>query len=483
MTWYFVMYTLYLVLVFSVSVVIVLENRPPAKTVAWILAVFFLPVTGLLIYLLFGRRRYRGQLINRAGAMQLARRAAYRFYRSSAPAIPEEYYRLIRLFKRQSSAFLYPENRVDLFTDGGDMFKELLRDIRAARHHVHIEFYIIEADEVGERLSRLLMDKVKEGVAVRLIYDDVGCWRVPVKFFRRLKENGVEVRPFLPVQFAKFTPKVNFRNHRKIVVVDGRVGYVGGMNLALRYMKTTDRQRVWRDTHLRLQGSAVQGLQRAFLADWYVASGNLATDNAFYPTEETTLHFRQPERRPEARCASLQIVTSLPTSYWPDIMQGMIYALMRVKRYCYIQTPYFLPTDRFLFALQTAALAGVDVRLMIPEWADRRLLTYASRSYLLDAMKAGVRVYLYQGTFLHAKTWVSDDSLSSCGSTNIDFRSFENNFEVNAFVYDKEMAQAMKRTFLRDAENCYLLNLDSLASRARWHRKLESFIRILAPLL
>lgn len=473
----------YWVLVLCMAVMIVLENRPPVKTVAWILALVFLPVIGLLVYLLFGRRRYRGQLINRAGAIQLARRAAYRFYRSASPEIPEEHYRLIRLFKRQSAAYLYPENRTDVFTDGSKMFGELLKDIAAARHHVHIEFYIIEADAVGNRLSDLLIAKVKEGVKVRLVYDDVGCWNVPSVFFRRMKEAGVEVQAFLPVRFVRFTRKMNYRNHRKIVVIDGKVGYVGGMNLASRYMEGTPGQPAWRDTHMRLQGNAVQGLQRAFLADWYVAANELVTDTGYYPTAERTVRFREPEREPESRRASLQIVTSLPTSYWPDIMQGMVLAMMRTERYCYIQSPYFLPTDRFLFAMQTAALSGVDVRLMIPEWADRRLLTYASRSYLLDAMKAGVRVYLYQGAFLHAKTWVSDDSLSSCGSTNIDFRSFENNFEVNAFVYDRKVALAMKRTFLKDAEKCYLLNLDNLTSRKRWHRRFESFIRILAPLL
>ncbi|MBO5181799.1 MAG: cardiolipin synthase [Paraprevotella sp.] len=480
---YHVLLILYLALVLSAAVVIVLENRPPVKTVAWILSLFFLPVLGLAVYLLFGRRRHRWQLISRAGAIQLARRAAYRFYRSSVPDIPEEHYRLIYLFRRQSAAYLYPNNRTDVFMSGGEMFAELLKDIQAARHHVHVESYIIEDDEVGRSLSDALIAKVREGVQVRLIYDDVGCWNVPSSFFRKMREAGVEVRAFLPVRFAKFTPRVNFRNHRKIVVVDGVVGYVGGMNLARRYVTGDAGKPVWRDTHLRLQGNAVQGLQRAFLADWYVAADELVIDSCYFPKEEQGVWCREPEREPEGRKVSLQIVTSLPTSRWSDIMQGMVLALMRAKRYCYIQTPYFLPTERFLFAMQTAAFSGVDVRLMIPEWADRRLLTYASRSYLLDVMRAGVRVYLYQGAFLHAKTWVSDDSLASCGSTNIDFRSFENNFEVNAFLYDKKVALAMKRQFLADAKKCYLLNLDSLASRARWHRKLESFIRVLAPLL
>lgn len=322
-------------------------------------------------------------------------------------------------------------------------------------------------------------------MSVRLVYDDVGCWNVKNRFFKQMETDGIQVAPFLPVRFPKFTSKVDFRNHRKIVVIDGIIGYVGGMNLAERYFYQVDRsQPVWRDTHVRIMGNAVGGLQRAFLSDWYVAAGQTITDQVYYPREEECRKIMACDREPYvSRNALIQIVTSIPTAPWPDIMQGMILALLRARQYCYLQSPYFMPTERMLFALQTAALAGVDVRLMIPERTDKRFLTWASRSFLHDVMRAGVRVYLYQKGFLHSKTLVCDDTLMSCGSTNIDFRSFERNFEVNAFVYDKEAALHMKKVFQEDQSHCRMLNLETWETRSIWCRVAESSIRLLSPLL
>ena len=283
------------------------------------------------------------------------------------------------------------------------------------------------------------------------------------------------------------------------------------MNLAERYFYQVDKnQPVWRDTHVRIMGNAVGGLQRAFLSDWYVAAGQTITDQVYYPREEECRKIMACDREPyvsrnaliqivtsiptapwpdiipcmiSGHGALIQIVTSIPTAPWPDIMQGMILALLRARQYCYLQSPYFMPTERMLFALQTAALAGVDVRLMIPERTDKRFLTWASRSFLHDVIRAGVRVYLYQKGFLHSKTLVCDDTLMSCGSTNIDFRSFERNFEVNAFVYDKEAALHMKKVFQEDQSHCRMLNLETWETRSIWCRVAESSIRLLSPLL
>lgn len=472
----------YLTIVLSVVLVVVLENRQPVKTVAWILVLTSLPVLGLILYAFFGRNVKREALISRACAIQLARRSVQRFYKSSFPDIPEEHARLMYLFRRKSAALPYADNTVDVFTRGGDMLEQLLHDLRGACRHIHVEFYIFENDEAGRQVSEVLKQKAREGVEVRLIYDDVGCWNVPASFFKDMRKAGVQVHGFLPVRFPKLTSKVNYRNHRKIVVVDGEMGYVGGMNVANRYFNGAQDGSGWRDTHLRLTGNAVAGLQRAFLADWYVGGGELITDARYYPcgTKAYTAPFVPCTTTDRAL---VQIVTSIPTNEWHDIMQGLILVLMRAKRYCYIQSPYFIPTDRMLFAMQTAALAGVDVRLMLSEKADKKILTWASRSYLADVMRAGVRVYLYRPTFLHAKVWVSDDSLFSCGSTNVDFRSFEHNFEINAFVYNKKMAQAMRRVFLADQQKSRLLNLERWNGRSTWRRLSESFIRLLTPLL
>lgn len=475
----------YLLIVFTQMLVVVLENRQPVKTVAWLLVLFFLPVIGLVIYFFFGRNRKREHFVSRACALQLARRSAVRFFQGGFPDLPEEYEPLIRLFKRQSGAFPYANNKVRMFVSGAEMLDNLLRDIAAARHHVHVETYIIEDDTIGRAIQEALIKKAKEGVNVRLIYDDVGCWSVSKRFFKKMKHEGVEVAAFLPVRFPKLTSKVDFRNHRKIVVIDGVIGYVGGMNFADRYVSADKNMDVaWRDTHMRMIGNGVAGLQRAFLSDWNVAAGQTITDNVYYPDEQEVLKTKEEDHEPSLSDSALvQIVTSIPTAPWPDIMQGMILAILRAKKYCYLQTPYFMPTERMLFALQTAALSGVDVRLMLPQYADNRFLTWASRSYLKDVMRAGVRVYLYQKGFIHAKTLVCDDTMASCGSTNIDFRSFERNFEVNAFVYDEHFALGMKESFQKDMGYCKMLNLEMWEARSIWRRIAESLVRLLSPLL
>lgn len=474
---------IYLLIVCSTVIVIVLDNRQPVKTVAWVLVVSSLPVVGLVVYFFFGRNQKKHRLINKTCAIQLARRSAYRYFRTQIPDIPEEHKQLINLFRRQSMAFPYPGNQVNLFTCGTDFLSVLLQDIRRAHHHIHLEFYIWEDDRVGNIVLQELALKVEQGVKVRVIVDDVGCWKVKTAFFDKMTKAGIEVAVFMPVRFPKLTSKVNFRNHRKIVVIDGTLGFMGGMNLADRYFYSQKKQQAWRDSHIRIEGSAVAGLQRAFLADWYVACEELIDDACYYPTENKHTGYVGNTDMRSGKAALIQIVTSIPTNVWQDIMQGMILSLLRAKRYCYIQSPYFMPTDRLLYALQTAALAGVDVRLMIPEKADSKIVAWASRSYLKDVMRAGVRVYLYQDTFLHAKTWVTDDSLSSCGSTNMDFRSLEHNFEVNAFIFDRKMALTMKRVFLEDQKKCRLLNLHTWEERSKWRQLGESFIRVLSPLL
>lgn len=464
--------------------VVVFENRRPVKTVAWLLVLFCLPILGMIIYFFFGSNRKREHFVSRACSIQLARRSAVRFYQGGFPDMPEEHEPLIKLFRRQSNAFPYAGNKVRFFTEGKSMLDSLLEDIAAARHHIHLEFYIIEDDIVGRRVRDALASKVREGVSVRFIYDDVGCWNVKRSFFRKMKQAGIEVASFLPVRFPKLTSKVDFRNHRKIVVIDGIIGYVGGMNLAERYFSDScGGGKSWRDTHLRMMGNAVTGLQRAFMADWNVATGQTITEQVYYPQEEEGRRIVLSDKNPYVSDSVLvQIVSSIPTAPFPEIMQGMILAVMKARKYCYLQSPYFMPTEGMMFALQTAALSGVDVRLMIPERSDKCLLTWGTRAYLADAMHAGVRVYLYRAGFLHSKTFVCDDTLSSCGSTNIDFRSFERNFEVNAFMYDGRTALFMKEMFLKDQEHCHLLNVENWEHPSVRRRMRDSFIRLLAPL-
>jgi cardiolipin synthase len=305
-----------------------------------------------------------------------------------------------------------------------------------------------------------------------MIYDDVGCWSVKNSFFERLRDEGIEVHGFMPVKFPAFTSKANYRNHRKICVIDGKVGFIGGMNIALRYVKG-NKQQPWRDTHLRIVGNAVYGLQNAFLIDWFFVDRTLITDRKYYP-----------EFINKDNSCVVQIVTSSPIQPWPEIMQGYVRILLEAKRYVYMETPYFLPTEPVLFAMRTAALAGVDVRLMLPLHGDAKFVEWASRSYVEEVIEAGVNVYLYKPGFNHSKLLVCDDSLSSCGSTNIDFRSFENNFEANAFIYDEGMALRIKKIFLDDQRECVHIGKSTRIKAQPFLLRLwESLIRLLSPLM
>jgi cardiolipin synthase len=349
----------------------------------------------------------------------------------------------------------------------------LLYEIGQAKHHIHLISYIIEDDPVGRLVADALMDKARQGIEVRLIYDDVGCWRVKKAFFEHMRDAGIDVHAFMPVHFPVFTSKVNYRNHRKICVIDGKVGFIGGMNIAYRYVKGTAKQ-TWRDTHLRIKGRGVYGLQKAFLVDWYFVDRSLIGGQKYYPIIEPT----------QTNSCIAQVVTSSPIAEWPDIMQGYVRILLEARKYVFIETPYFLPTEPVLFAMRTAALAGVDVRLLVPMHPDTRLAKWASHSYMTETIKSGIKVYFYKPGFNHSKLLICDDSLCTCGSTNVDFRSFENNFESNIFFYDEQMALRMKQVFLDDLANSVLMNGQLRVDRRPFMVRLwESLIRLLAPLL
>ncbi len=461
---------LYFVIIIGTIIVVILDNRNPVKTMAWVLVLFFLPVVGLAFYFFFGRSTRKEKLISKKGYTRLIKRPMAEYQAQKAFKYPEDQHQLMRFFRKINNALPFEGNKIEVYTDGLSMLQSLIKEISKAQHHIHLQFYIFEDDSVGRLLRDLLMDKARQGVEVRLLYDDVGCWRVPHAFYEEMRGAGIEVRSFLKVRFPLFTSKVNYRNHRKIVVIDGRVAFTGGMNIALRYMRGFS-WGIWRDTHIKIEGKAVYGLQTSFLTDWYVVDRTLITSSRYFPEVEACGN------------ALIQIVTSDPVGEWRDIMQGLLIAISSSRKYFYIQTPYLLPTEPILLALKTAALAGVDIRIMIPERADTWLTHLGSLSYLDDMMRAGVKIYLYQKGFLHSKLMVSDDTLSTVGSTNMDFRSFEHNFEVNAFMYDTASALALKEIFLQDQKDAILLQQKTWMKRPWYQKAKESIVRLLAPLL
>ena len=459
--------SVFLLAVVATIIVVVLENRNPVKTLAWVLVLSFLPVVGLVLYFFFGRDVRKEKLISRRGYFRLNKYPLAEYYERKSG---EDRHQLMRFFRKVNGSLPFDGNAVDIYTTGYRMLSDLLKAIDGARHHIHLQFYIFEDDAVGRLVRDALIRKVKEGVEVRLLYDDVGSWKVKQEFFEQMRVEGVETRGFLKVRFPMFTSKVNYRNHRKVVVIDGCIGFVGGMNIAMRYLKGV-LWGEWRDTHIRIEGCAVYGLQVSFLTDWYAADHSLITSSQYYP------------EIPVCGESSVQIVTSNPIGGGASIMQGLLVAITNSRKYFYIQTPYLLPTEPILLALKTAALGGVDVRIMIPERADSRITHLATLSYLDELMECGVRIYRYKKGFLHSKLMVSDDTVSTVGSTNMDFRSFVHNFEVNAFKYDYGTALRMKEIFLADQKDAELLQLKEWRLRPWYQKVKESVIRLFAPLL
>lgn len=471
--WIFIV--LYVAVIVGIMLTVLMDNRQPAKTIAWVLVLLFVPVVGIVLYIFFGQNTRKMKLISGRSLDQLSKRSMLEFVEQRNLRMPEYFSSLVRLFTNQSLALPFKDNAVEFYTDGYQFFPALLQAIKGATNHIHLDTYIIADDPLGRLVSDALIAKAREGVEVRLIYDDVGCWRVPERFFDRMRQAGVKVSSFMPVRFPAFTSKVNYRNHRKVCVIDGTQGFIGGMNIALRYVKGLhDGSLPWRDTHMRLRGSVVYALQRAFLVDWYFVDRTLINDHRYYPPMPWHIE----------NDSLAQVVTSSPIGQWPDIMQGYVRILLEAKRYVYMETPYFLPTEPVLFAMRTAALAGVDVRLMIPRRSDAWLIQLASMSYVTETLEAGVKVRLYEKGFNHSKLLVADDRISTCGSTNIDFRSFENNFEANVFFYDRQTALRIKDIYMRD-EACSInfSEASELHHRPYIHRFVESLLRLLSPLL
>lgn len=461
----------YAIVVFSTTLVVVLDNRQPAKTIAWIVVLTFLPVVGLVFFYFFGQNIRKERFISRKTFNLLTQNMLAEAREDGPGVVPEKYAQLVRMLELKNRSVPSAGNDVRLLTSGREYLAALLRDIGQARHHIHIETYIIEDDAVGRLLRDALADKAREGVEVRLLYDDVGCWNVPDHFFKTFSRSGIQAHAFLPVRFPSLTHKVNYRNHRKICIIDGQKGYIGGMNFALRYAGRHKEQ--WRDLHLSLRGGAVGSLQRIFLSDWCFVTDNVVSDACYFPAPE----------HPSKEGALLQIVSSNPVSRFPEIMYGLTWAIQHARRYLYVQTPYFMPTEPVLQALRSAAMSGVDVRLMVPLKPDGFWLRWGNDSYFADVLRAGVRVFRHAPGFLHSKCLVMDDDWCTVGSSNMDFRSFDNNFEANAFIYDAAVARHLKQEFLDDLQNCREILWEDWKRRSYARRLMESNTRILSPLL
>lgn len=464
-------YIVYFLVLISTLMVVIMENRNPLKTMSWVMILIFLPAIGLIIYFVFGQKWYKRHRIDKRIYNMISRPQLRNDFKKNIK-LPEKYARLAELLKKTESSLPYSGNSVETYYDGYSFYDSLIKEISKAKHHIHIEFYIFMSDEIGNLIKDILIDKAKKGIKIRIIIDDLGSWGIKKDFLRDMEKAGIEFTKFLPVTFPIISNKINYRNHRKLVVIDGKTAFLGGMNIANRYLKGIS-WGTWRDTQVKIEGHAVHELQTIFLLDWNFATKEvIKTDKDYFPINcENT------------GSATILTATSTPFNEWRRIMQGIILSIAKAKDYFYIQTPYFMPTEPVICAMQTAALAGIDIRLIIPNKSDSIMTQLATRSYLKDILKAGVKVYFYQPGFIHSKMIVSDDILSIIGSTNMDFRSFEQNFELNTFILDEKTALSFKEQFIKDQKNSRRITLHNWNKRPFYFKLKESIVRIFSPLL
>lgn len=467
-------------MIFAV-IVIFLERKDAGATWAWLLVLFFIPGLGFLLYLFLGRNLNRKGLFQwedqkKIGLAQMISKQILEITTNKFPYkndIERKYHDLIFMHLINNHALLTQDNEVEIFTDGKKKFDSLLQDIQNAKDHIHLQYYIFKKDEIGKTLLKALIAKAKEGIKVRILYDDLGSRRLTKRFFKELKEAGGEVEAFFASKFHFINLRLNYRNHRKLAIIDGKIGYIGGFNVGDEYLGKNPKFGYWRDTHLRIQGSAVLEIQTRFILDWNQAS------------YRHDIHYT-PNLFPKnigKGDVSIQIVSSGPDSEWEQIKNGYIKMISSAKKSIWIQTPYFIPDASVLDALRIASLSGIDVRIMIPNKPDHMFVYWATYSYIGEMLKAKAKVYVYDNGFIHSKKIIVDNEISSVGSANIDMRSFRLNFEVNAFVYDENIAQELTNRYESDMELSKELTLEKYMERSKYIRFKESISRLLSPIL
>lgn len=469
----------YLVAVTTV-IFVILDNRPPLKTLSWILVLLFLPLIGLIFYFYFGHNFKKERLFE--GKRRIDSERTQRMlkeqsidinlhHREVGEAIQK--WKVIKLLLKNSKTRLSVRNKLKILNNGPETFNEIFRAIKSAKRHIHIEYYIIEEGEVADQLKNLLIQKLGEGVEVRFIYDSVGSWNLSSEFLNDLETAGAKVSGFMQVLFRSFTSKLNYRNHRKIIIVDGKIGFLGGINISDKYLSVDPELGIpWRDTHLSVEGECVYDLQVIFLTDWYFLSDeNLENEEEYFPSNQIR------NNKP------VQILASGPDTEYAAVMKAYFSAITTAEKSVFIVSPYFIPNESVLTAIKSAAGSGVEVKIILPSVSDTKLVQFSSRSYFEDLMEMGVEIYLYQTGFIHSKIIIVDGLLSSIGTANMDFRSFEQNMEVNAIIYDRDTASQLTRQFLIDLDNSEKINPESWKNRSRLIKIIESFSRLFAPLL
>jgi len=467
--------------IFLALTVIFLERRNISATWSWIMILFFIPIFGFILYLVLGQKLKKRKLHKLLGEHRVIIQNTLQNQKSQIrsrelqftdPAT-ENYREVIYMNLRTGYSLYTSNNEVEIFIDGNQKFDSLLEDIAAATHHIHLVYYIVRDDDLGRRLIHALTERAKQGIEVKFLYDHIGSSRLPKRFFAEFIAAGGETVAFFPSKIPYLNLKINYRNHRKLVIIDGTIGYIGGFNIGDEYLGLSKQFGPWRDTHLKIYGGAVLQMQAQFLMDWNLAThSTLDLNEQYFPVEEV-----------KTGTIGMQLVASGPDSEYQQIKDAFVKLIYKAHHSICLQTPYFIPDESLMTALKVAANCGVDVKIMLPKIPDHFFVHWATQSYLGELLEAGVKCYLYEKGFMHAKTLVVDEKVASVGTANFDIRSFKLNFEMNAFIYDSQTAVNLKRIFDQDLTYSEQLTLDIYNLRPRSARFKESISRLLSPIL
>ncbi len=461
--------------------IIILDNRPPEVSISWILIIIFLPVAGLILFTLFGINWKKTKLTKQnpetlfSHNLEKILQNQKEFFKDKDIREEEEndQIKLMNLLLNANNSIITLKNSCQVYNSGEMFFSHLLQDIKSAKHSIHLEFYIWTSDSLGEEIKDILIKKAEEGVEVRLLFDGIGSFgRISFKYRRELKRSGIKYRYFLDLAAPLSLIKINYCNHRKIAVIDGNTAYTGGMNVGIEYITGGKYFESWRDTQIRLKGDCVTMLQSVFLVDWYNSGDRLLLEKDYLP-----------EPDPFTPEMTVQIATSGADSKWASIQQMFFTMITNANRDIYIQTPYFIPDQSIMTALETAALSGINVNILMTGKPDKLIPFWAAHTYFEPLINAGVNIFLYRKGFLHSKIVVVDSSIVSIGSCNMDMRSFHINFELNALVYDRETAEKLIETFYNDLKFSETVTRDFISRSGIFKRIRNSIFRILSPVM
>lgn len=457
----------YLLIAIGIVISLLVNGVRPSKTLAWLLAIFTIPVGGILLYLMIGRNRRRYKLLPSQNKIAPIRIEDV----SRLARIPQKHHKIARLIEKNSGFPPTANNTLMYLKDGKTTFESIFAAMENATSFIHLQYYIFEEGQLADRLLDLFAKKIKEGVTIRLIYDGVGSFSLSRSYLNKLKTIGVEVFPFLPFKFGRFLISLNYRNHRKIIVVDDRFAFTGGINISDKYLKGDPVLGNWHDMHLKVEGEAAGHLNHVFLMDWQLVGGqSIGSQNGTAYAEKD-------------KKSVVQIVASGPDDDFAAIEQAYFSIINDARDYVYVTNPYVIPGNAILAALETAALSGVDVRLLLSEKNDSKLVNWSVRSYFERLLRAGVKIYLFPYGFLHSKIMISDDGIASIGTANIDIRSFEQNYEVNAIVYDSKFTKELKEDFLSDSRKSNQLTYEVHQKRPWLDKLKEGVAKVFSPVL